>query len=347
MYERDMRQRIWSVENLHDDTVIEPIIRYPHCVEIIPFKDFAFERKYSDDDHGQTGAAELVAVIKERSDIERLGDPIVNVDFDRRKTYQAEAEEIFGGILDVIPHGIYFAAKVVDEWVALRGMGQLYIDMMDDPEWTHEAFQRIADNFYKRFKICEELGVWGPWDKSDPLGSTGLRFNPELPNYKETMKKGKALLNETWAFTCAEGFTCVSPAMHESFGLQYDLQLMPLFKFVNVGCCEVLSSKVDYVRSIPNARRISISEWCDFEKAGNEIGTDYLYGYKPSGVPFLGEHLQADQVRQEIRRVLHAAKDCHTEIILNIGGTLGGGNGAEKLIEWSKITAEEITNFHG
>lgn len=31
-FERDMRRRIWSIENLEDDAVIEPVITYPHCV---------------------------------------------------------------------------------------------------------------------------------------------------------------------------------------------------------------------------------------------------------------------------------------------------------------------------
>ena len=95
------------------------------------------------------------------------------------------------------------------------------------------------------------------------------------------------------------------------------------------------------MKSIPNARRISISEWCDFEKAASEIGRDLVYAYKPSGVPFLGEQLNEAQVRKELRRVLDAAKGCPLEMILNIGGTFGG-NGAEKLVRWTEIAKEEM-----
>ncbi|VGO12783.1 hypothetical protein PDESU_01337 [Pontiella desulfatans] len=346
-YERDLRQRIWSVENLHDDTVIEPVIRYPHCVEITAYPELPVMAHYASDDHAKTGAFKFESPIVEMADIEKIGDPVVKVDAEQREGYKAEAEEIFGGILDVIPTGIYFAAKVVDEWAGLRGMENVYTDMMDESEWTHEALQRIADNFQKRFQTLEEQGLWGPWEKSDPLGSTGLRFNPDIPNYQDIMKKGKADLMDTWAFTCAEGFNCVSPGMHEEFDLPYNVQLMKLFKWVNVGCCEVLHNKVEFVKNVPNVRRISVSEWCDFEKAGAEIGTELLYGYKPSGVPFLGDGLHEDQVRKELRRVLDAAKDCPLEMILNIGGTLGGGDGAAKLVEWTKIAKEEIEATKG
>ncbi len=346
-YERDLRQRIWSFENLHDDTVIEPVIRYPHFTGITAYPKLPVTAHYADDDAAKTGAFKFEHPVREMADIEKIGDPVISVDWDAREKAKIELEEIFNGILDVIPTGIYFAAKVVDEWAELRGMENIFTDMVDEPEWTHEAMQRIADNFQKRFQTLEKLGLWGPWDKSDPLGSTGLRFNPDIPNYQELMKKGRCDLMDTWAFTCAEGFNCVSPVMHEEFDLPYNVQLMKLFKWVNVGCCEVLHNKVKFVKSVPNARRISVSEWCDFEKAGAEIGTELLYGYKPSGVPFLGEKLHADSVRKELRRVLEAAKDCPLELILNIGGTLGGGDGADKLIEWTKICKEEIEKVYG
>ena len=119
----------------------------------------------------------------------------------------------------MIPHAYYFSAKVVDDWAELRGMENVYTDMMDEPEWTHEAFQRITNNFEKRFKTLESLGVWGPWQGSEPMGSNGLRFNPDIPDYKSCMQKGRQLLSESWGSSCAEGFNCVSPLMHEEFAL--------------------------------------------------------------------------------------------------------------------------------
>jgi hypothetical protein len=322
-YERDLRQRIWTVTNLQDDTVIEPVIRYPHCVTIQPYGGLTVEKIYANEDHTQTGAAIFLPEIHKKSDIEKLGDPIVRVDTALREAYRLEAESIFGGILDVIPEGIYFAAKVIDEWVELRGMGPVYYDVVDDPAWMHEALQIVTDNFHSRFLQCEELGVWGPWDAADPLGSTGLRFNPEVPNYPEVQARGRLMLNESWAFTCAEAFTKVSPHMHDQFAFAYDRQLMPLFRYANIGCCEVLSDRIDYIRSIPNARRITVSEWADLEKAALAMGTDYVYGYKPSGVPFISEPWDSEMVRKEISTVLERSQGCVVEIILNIGGTLG------------------------
>ena len=346
-YERDLRQRTWAAEELHDDSVIEPVVCYPHGTSIAPYPELPVSARFAEDDHAKTGAFKFESPVKEMSDIEKIGDPEIQVDWDARKKAEAELNEVFDGILDVIPRAMYFSAKVVDDWAELRGMENVYVDMMDEPEWTHEAFQRIASNFENRFKTLEELGGWGPWTSAEPLGSNGLRFNPDVPGYKEIAQKGHVNLNETWGSTCAEGFNCVSPGMHEEFARPYNLQLVKLFRWINIGCCEVQHNKVDLVKSIPNARRISISEWCDFEKAASEIGTDLVYGYKPSGVPFLGEELHEEQVHRELRRVLEAARDCPLEMILNIGGTLGGGDGAAKLVEWTRIAQEEIDNVYG
>ena len=343
-YEREMRQRIWTGETLNDDTVIEPTVRYPHCVSIDRYGGIGAAKVYASDDHAQTGAAIFVPEIREKSDLDKIGDPTITVDWEKREQHRLEAEEVFGGILDVVPDGIYFAAKVIDEWAELRGMEQFFFDMVEDPRWTHEALQRLSDNIRARFLKCEELGIWGPWEPSDPLGSTGLRFNPEVPPYQELQQRGKMRLDESWGFTCAEALTVASPRMHDDYAFRYDRQLMSLFRHVNVGCCEVLSDRIDYIASIPNARRITVSEWADFPRAAEAIGTDYVYGYKPSGVPFITNPWNPEMIREEIRTVLEQSAGCVVEIILNIGGTLGE-NAAWQLEQWNDIAMHEIEEF--
>ncbi len=56
-YERELRQRIWTVENLVDDTVVEPVVRYPHNVNIQPYPGFNLKKVYAKDDLAHTGAA--------------------------------------------------------------------------------------------------------------------------------------------------------------------------------------------------------------------------------------------------------------------------------------------------
>lgn len=191
----------------------------------------------------------------------------------------------------------------------------------------------------------EESGVWGMLDQSFPLGSAGLRFTRELPDFRSVSDhfEYKTKLKDSWGFTCAEVCTCVSNAMTREFSYEYDKELMQLFHFMNVGCCEVLDHKIDLVSKLPNVRKIGVAEWCDPELAAEQIKGDFVYSYHAAGVPFVCDQWDRASAEKEIKSVLKAVgkHGCHTEIVLNIGGTLGK-HPREKVIEWSKMVRNLI-----
>jgi hypothetical protein len=343
-YERYMRERIWMTENLEDDGVIEPIIYWWRSAWIDPYEGLVVEKRWADGDTDHSGAAEFIPVIVEKTDIEKIGDPVLHVDEEADARAGEEAHELFDGILTVVRQPYYFAAKVADEFSWLRGLENTYMDIIEDPDWAHEALQRIADNFVKRFKLMEQAGVWGVPVKSDPLGSAGLRFVSGVPDWSTADDPATFApkLAESWGFTCAEVYNCVSPVMHDEFGFEYDRQMMSMFKCINVGCCETLDTKVKQVRSLPNARKISVSEWCDVGLAAQELGADYVYSYRAAGVPFIQDPWDVQNVRDEIGKVLEVTKGMPVEIVLNIGGTLGEGDPAQKLIEWTRTVRDLI-----
>jgi hypothetical protein len=98
--------------------------------------------------------------------------------------------------------------------------------------------------------------------------------------------------------------------MHDEFAFRYDRQLMPLCCHVSVGWCEVLSDRIAHIRSDPNVRRVTFSGWADLERAAEAMGTDYVYDYRPSGVPFVGETWDPEALRQESRTVLERSRGC-------------------------------------
>ena len=333
-YERELRRTIWIAETLDTDNVVEPVVTYPLALKLNSYRGLQAQRRYAEghDD----GAAELVPVIVEKSDIEKLGDPVLEVNSDAMARNREWALEIFFPYLTVVKQPYYFAAKVSDEFSWLRGLANTYTDIIEDPEWVHEALQRITANFRKRFQLAEDAGVWGVAHKSDPLGSAGLRFAPDLPDWRTADDPATFAprLEDSWGFTCAEVFTCVSPRMHDEFGFEYDRQLMGQFRYINVGCCETLDTKAHLVKSLPNVRKIAVSEWCDVVEAAKNIGPDFVYSYRAAGVHFIQEPWNQDAAKEEISAVLDAADGCPLEIVLNIGGTLGKGDPVRKLTEW-------------
>ena len=181
-YERGLRRKIWAAENLDTDMVLEPVVSYPLAFELDNYGGLNVERHYAEghDD----GAAEFVPVIVEKSDIDKLGDPVLEVDHDAISRNREQALEIFSPYLTVIKQPYAFAAKVTDEFSWLRGLGNTYTDIMDDPQWVHEVLQRITANFQRRFQLLEGAGVWGVPHKSEPLGAAGLPFAPDLPDWR-------------------------------------------------------------------------------------------------------------------------------------------------------------------
>ena len=95
---------------------------------------------------------------------------------------------------------------------------------------------------------------------------------------------------------------------------------MNLFKYINVGCCEVLDHKVALAKSLPNTRKLSVSEWCDPEYAAKEIGKQYVYSYRAAGTHFVPDQWNKEGAIKEIKSVLEATKahNCNTEIVFRI-----------------------------
>lgn len=339
-YEREIRRKIWTAENLDTDMVLEPVVSYPLAFKLDNYGGLYVERRYAEghDD----GAAEFVPVIVKKSDIDRLGDPVLEVNHDIIARNREQALEVFSSYLTVVKQSYAFAAKVTDEFSWLRGLGNTYTDIIDDPQWVHEALQRITANFQRRFQLVEDAGIWGVPHKSEPLGSAGLRFAPDIPDWHtaDDPTTFAPKLAESWGFTCSEVFTCVSPAMHDEFAFKYDRQLMGQFRYINVGCCETLDRKAQMVRSLPNVRKVSVSEWCDVAEAAENIGPDFVYSYRAAGVHFAQNPWNQDAAKEEISAVLNAAHGCPVEIVLNIGGTMGKGDPSRKLIEWCQMVRE-------
>ena len=67
--ERTLRQRIFSATQLFDDSVIEPVVTYPHFINIVPYPDLPVSAHYVDDDHAKTGAFKFESPVMEMSKI--------------------------------------------------------------------------------------------------------------------------------------------------------------------------------------------------------------------------------------------------------------------------------------
>lgn len=323
---------IYRHERLDDDFVLEPEI----CVPSVVYRSgWGVEVKYIKKE--DKGSYTWEPPIKEERDLERMKYPEITVDDDETKRRYEMIGDIFGDILPVRTEcGIRIEAGVVAEACALRGLEQVMLDIYDRPEWLHEFLTFIAEGNLRNLIYLEEKGYLTLNNRNHYTDSGGIGYTKDLPskhfNENVTMK-------DLWIFGAAQEFSEVSPLQHEEFGLKYQKKIFEKFGLVSCGCCEPYTHKFEIIKKIPNLRRVSVSPWCDINKAVEELEDKYIYSWKPNPA-YLAMDFDSDFIRRYIRNVLQTTKGCIMEIILK--DTITAGNKPEKFEMWNKILREEI-----
>ncbi len=104
--------------------------------------------------------------------------------------------------------------------------------------------------------------------------------------------------------------------MHDEFALTYEKRFLERFGLSNYGCCEPLDKKLGIVKTIPNVRRISMSPWVDVELGAEELGSDYIFSYKPNPAIIGMEKWDEEFVVNYLRDALEKTRSCVVEVIM-------------------------------
>jgi hypothetical protein len=142
-----------------------------------------------------------------------------------------------------------------------------------------------------------------------------------------------------WGCSNAQVFSEVSPEMQWDFAVEHALRWLERWGLTYYGCCEPLDRKMGILRRIPNLRKVSVSPWCDSERAVAEIGADYVISRKPNPAILAEDDWHADRARDELRRFLDATQGaCHVELIMKDISTVRYR--PQRLWEWSRIAMD-------
>jgi hypothetical protein len=132
--------------------------------------------------------------------------------------------------------------------------------------------------------------------------------------------------------------------MHEEFALQYECRYLERFGLTYYGCCEPLDKKMDILRkNVPNLRKVSMSPWIDMDEAAQNVGTDYVFSWKPNPAVFVDEPWDPVAVRRDMRKDLERLRGLHVEIVMKDISTVRYA--PEHLREWSRIAVETAEEF--
>ena len=190
-------------------------------------------------------------------------------------------------------------------------MQEVLTDMIARPEFVHKAIGRLVDCWLSRLDQYEEQNILSAPAKQ--LTVTGA----------------------------AQIFSEVSPAMHGEFALQYEAKFYNRFGRTYYGCCEPLDNKVDVcAKYLPNLYKISMSPWVDFHRAAENVGTRFIFAWKPNPAFLAYDRWDPELVRNDIKEKLAiaSAHDCVMEIHLKDISTVRYE--PQRLTEWNQIAQE-------
>lgn len=331
------RHLFWN--DLDDDSIFEPWVTLQATRKCQGW-GVAGERHYGEE---PGGSFKIDYPLKKLSDIHRLRIPWHEIDEKKTAENVSRITEIIGDILPVNldrgPAYRMWSGDISTDLGSLRGIEHFMLDMLDDPEGLHRVLAFLRDGVLKTHEEAEARGDWGLCAHQNQAMPYARELEDPRPNVNGVSRK------RLWGYMAAQEFTAVSPAMHDEFLLQYQLPILKSFGRVAYGCCEDLTRKIDILRQIPNLRRIAVSPFSDVARCAEQIGSDYVFSYRPSPADMVSYGLDHERVRALLTRDLEACVDTHVDITLKDVETVG--NDPERVKDWVILTRKVIDKVFG
>ncbi len=272
--------------------------------------------------------------LKTVDDLSKLRIPAFVYCKDETQALKTRLEDLLGDILPVkVTVGPLLGATLGMAAADLRGLEQMMMDMIAEPERMHRLMAYLRDSTLASMDYIESTGLItpgnsGPMTCSDPIGETGVNARLTCRNL--------------WCMANSQEFDQVSPAMWEEFCLNYQRPIFARFGLVGYGCCENLTHKIDGVLSIPNLRIFVCSAWTDLDTVLEKAGRGYciMWRQKASDVVFPDS---ATQIKEDLMKGARKLQGYRYQIVLRELETLAGH--PNRLHEWTRYAKEAAAQY--
>lgn len=330
-YEDYLFKLIWHWENLNDDFITESVVPYETAGT---FGRMLMPRKYVTPGYNSGAGAYRVdpTLTPSMSPESVLVDTEVSVDWVETENRHRWLTEVFDGILVPRRRTPRPTAGFFDWFCEVRGMQNAMTDLVVRPEWVHAIFQHIVDFQLDKITALEDQNAFALNNREECYNG-GHSHTDELPGPGFDGEHVRA--RDLWGLGVAQAAVSISPDMHGEFVTQYEAQYLKKMGLNTIACCETVDRKMHLYRQIPNLRRISISTFNDFERAASEIGTDYIYSFKPRADNIALDAWNPELDRKYLDEVLTMAKGCRIEIVNQEMITCRGEG--QRIIDWCNL----------
>jgi hypothetical protein len=316
--------------------VVEPWIGVPMAVHNSGFGLGADEEVRSTDAASGVLSHAYRNQLARDEDLERVQMPRVTHDQAETGRRLEQAQSLFAGILDVVPHTLTSYTPYTSLWDPIStwmGAEQTLLALADRSDFMHALADRMRRGYLSMLDQYEQQGLLtGP---QPTIHCTGA-WTDELP----AQKPGAHRCGDLWMFGLAQVLGSASPRMFRTFEVDYISPICERFGLVYYGCCEPLHGKMAEVRRIPKVRKVSMSPWVDERRGAAAIGRDFVYSRKPNPAHLAMTGFSEELVRDHLTatRTACAEHGCPLEYILKDISTICYK--PERLFTWAKIAME-------
>ena len=334
-YEQTLRRTLFQWKHFPVDMVVEPFVRVPKAIVNAGLGIRIQESIAVTDPSNDIVGHKYVNQFETEDDLEKIRMPVVSHDVAETARRLAVADELFSGLLGILPWGADLNLSLWDPIAQWMGVENALYALVDRPDFVHRLVGRVTAGYLSMLDQLEAQGLLcqpqslihctGAW--TDELPAPG--YDPEKPRTQDI-----------WMMGLAQMLATVSPRMFKEFEVDYAGRIAARFGLVYYGCCDPLDGKMAEVRAIPHVRKVSMSPWADEERGAAEIGHDYVYSRKPSPAFLAFDTFDPERVREDMQttRTICARHGCSVEFILKDISTVRYQ--PERLSEWARVAME-------
>ena len=330
-----LRQSLFRRKHFKADTLFEPFYRVRMAYDTSDIGIDVQETTKSTNEKNNIISHSYEDILEDEESVEKIKIPTFTARPDKDEKALELYTDIFGDVMPVKLCGRAFLYHAPwDKIARYRGMEPILYDFYDRPEHLHAIRQKFLDMAIAEMDFVEKH----------------LHVDPSFPSLHCTPAMISGLAEDgwkaTWLRTMAQGFSEVSPEMHEEFELKYVLQIADRFAYTYYGCCEPLDNKLDVIFKIPNLRKVGVSPWAKEEVMAERLGGNFVYARKPnpSHVALVTD---PEVIRKETEKTVKLCQKygCPVEFVLKDISTVS--KRPENLIVWAQTVSDVLDAYYG
>lgn len=288
--------------------------------------------------HQSNGSYKQLNPIKELSDSEKMVFPHHVIDEEKTRENLEKLYDAVGDLIELHvdrgPAYRVWSGDIATNLGAMRGIENLMLDMMDNPDWLRGVLKFMSDGILCTHDEAEENGDWSYAEHYNQA----MPYCDELPWPKANSHNAKR--EQLWGYFAAQELTLISPQMHHDFMLEYQIPIMEKFGLIAYGCCEDLTDKIDILRRVKNLRRIAVAPRANLQKCAEKIGNDYVISWRPNPAEMVCCGFDRSHVKKVVKEAIQTCNNLCMDITLKDIQTVE--NDPDRLSEWVKVVRSAI-----